>query len=328
MAIKDVVVDISKQQIPGNTGLGTPLVIAGGAEKTVPFTECRKIEDVEAAGFTAETEVHKQCEAVFAQKNRPRVAAVCATEGKIGEKLEELKAHSFRQIIPILGEGENLTELAGVIEKTKDKMLFIKVSDVSELPEEKYDRTFAIVYKGKSPGVEGAVVGASAGYKAGEITYKNLILAGIEPEDLAGEKVDAIHKAGAVCILKKVGDVVTSEGFVLSGEYADVIDSIDFIVNNIAYKSQKLLNDNPKIPYSDIGISQLEAVTYGVLSAAYQQGIIDVTDKGDPDFRTKFLKRSECPSDEIRERIYNGGYFEFGIMSAIHYAKISGLLTV
>lgn len=328
MAIKDVVVNITKQALPGNAGMGTPLVIAGGAEEAVAFKECRRIEDVVKAGFTEESEVYKQCKAIFEQKNKPRIIAVCATNGKISEEMAKLKTHSFRQIIPIFGENETVEELSAYVEKTEDKMLFISVKEVSELPMEKRDRTFAIVYKGASAGVEGAVVGASAGYKAGEITYKNLILNGIEAEDLTVEEVEKIHDAGAVCILKKAGDVVTSEGYVLSREYADVIDSIDFVVNNIAYKSQKLLNESPKVPYSDIGISQLEAVTYGVLSEAYQQGIIDVTDKGDPNFSTNFLKRSEVPDDDRKERIYNGGNFNFSVMGAVHYAKINGLLTV
>lgn len=328
MAIKDVEVNISKQSLPGNTGVGTPLVIQGKAERAVEYTECRKIEEVVTAGFEAETPVYKQCEAIFMQENKPQVVAVCATAGKISDELPKLKNHQFRQIIPVLGADDTLQEIVTYVDTTPDKMVFTSVKKETDIAQIKSDRLFAIVYNGKSSGVEGAVVGASAGYKAGEITYKNLILKGIEPEDLTEDKIDPIHKAGAVCILKKAGDVVTSEGYVTSGEYADVIDSIDFVVNNIVEKTQKLLNTSPKIPYSNTGISQLEAVTYGVLLTAYNQGIIGDTDKGAPDFSTCFIKREDLDPEDIQKRIYNGGKFSFSVLGAIHYAKINGLLTV
>lgn len=328
MAIKDVVVNISKQPLPGNTGVGTPLVIQGKAETAVSYTECHNVEDVVSAGFEVETPVYKQCAAIFEQDNKPNVIAVCATQGKIADELPKLKNQIFRQIIPVLGAEDTLAELVTYVDKTEDKMIFTSVNASTELSAVKSDRVFAIVYSGKSTGVEGAVVGASAGYKAGEITYKNLILKGIEPEDLTETQIDQIHKAGGICILRKAGDVVTSEGIVTSGEYADVIDGIDYILNNIAYESQKLLNTNPKTPFTDIGISQLETVTYSVLSKAYSQGIIDETEKGAPDFETNFMKRSELPQQDIKERTYNGGYFNFAIMGAIHYAKINGVLTI
>lgn len=328
MAIKDVVVNISKQPLPGNAGVGTPLVIQGKASQAVPYTECRKIEDVVAAGFEKETPVYKQCETIFAQDNKPKVVAVCATAGEISEELPKLKNHQFRQIIPVLGTDDTLQAIMTYVDTTPDKMVFATVKKETDIAQNKSDRLFAIVYNGKSTTVEGAIVGASAGYKAGEITYKNLILKGIEPEDLLEDRINAIHKAGAICILKKAGDVVTSEGYVTSGEYADVIDSIDFIINEIGYKTQKLLNTSPKIPFSNNGIAQLEAVTYGVMSTAFNQGIVGVTDKGAPDFATNFLKREDLDPDDVRGRIYNGGKFSFSVMGAIHYAEINGLLTM
>ncbi len=56
-------------------------------------------------------------------------------------------------------------------------MLFVKVSDTSSLEAVgKMDRTLGIVYAGEEEGVEGALVGATAGYTAGSFTYKNIIL--------------------------------------------------------------------------------------------------------------------------------------------------------
>lgn len=325
--IKDITVSIEKAEIPGVEGLNIPLIIQGGASDAVEFTECKKIADVLAAGFNEDSAVYKQCKTVFEQKERPEKIAVCAVTGSIVDGLKEMKNLDFRQIIAIpVEDGDTLQQLVDYVDSTENKMLFISVDSVEKIPANKTDRVYTIVYKGSSECVEGAVVGATAGLVTGTFTYKNIVLTGIEPDDLDILDVKQIHEAGANCILRKAGDVVTSEGFVLSGEYADVIDGMDYIISNIEYDCQKVANKNKRIAYKNSGISILETTVYNVLKKAFDMGIIDEDENGAGRFSTSFKKREECDADDRKKRIYDGGSFEFALCGAIHYAKIKGTL--
>lgn len=331
MVKNDVTVKITQKQVAGSAGFGVPLVIQGKAAEAKEYTECSNLEEVVKAGYAAGTDVHKQCEKLFMQNDHPSKVAVCAGTGKITETLPLIADKDYRHVIPVFGDAEDDTpkELAAYIETTEDKMLFVKTSATSELSDiGKLDRTVAIVYEGADVGVEGAVVGATAGLTIGSFTYKNIIIKGIEPDSLTDSQIEAAHTAGGICIVKKAGDIVTSEGITLSGEYADIIDSRDYIIKNIAYKSQKLLNSTPKLSFDNVGISQLEGVVTGVLKDAYGMGIIAQNEDGTPAYSTDFATRAETSAGDRAERTYNGGKFSFDLAGAIHYATISGTIEV
>lgn len=331
MAFNDVTVNLSQNKAAGSVGFGVPLVIQGMADTEIPYVECSSLSEVVDAGYADDTKVYKQCEKIFMQNNRPKMAGIYTGTGKITQGLRLLEEESFRQVIPLFGETGDDTkkELASYIETTEDKMLFLTASSADSLEElGKLDRTVAIVYAGEDEGVEGAVVGATAGLAAGSFTYKDMVIKGIAPDKLTQSQLNGIHKAGGIAIVKKAGDIVTSEGFVLSGEYADVVDSRDYIIQNIAYKAQKKLNSVLKLGFDNAGIGQLEVVVTGVLAEAYRMGIIAQTEDGDADYTTDFDTREECPAGDRAARTYNGGRFQFGLAGAIHYATINGVINV
>lgn len=330
MAKNDVVVKITQKQVAGSAGFGVPLIIQGMGTAVKAYAEYGSLDDVMEAGFAQDSPVYKQCAKLFIQNSRPAKVAVCVGTGKVTEMLNQIKEKDFRQVIPILGEGDDtLPELAAYIEASEDKMLFIKVADASSLAGiGKMDRTMAIVHGGADEGVEGALVGATAGLTVGSFTYKNIIIKGITPDPLTDAQIEAVHKAGGICIVRKAGDIVTSEGTVMSGEYADIIDSKDYVIRNIAYKSQKLLNSSPKLAFDNTGISQLEGVVTNVLKEASVMGIIAVDEDGIPIYSTDFATRAETSESDRAARNYNGGKFSFELAGAIHYAQINGTVEV
>lgn len=330
MAKNDVIVKITQKQVAGSAGFGVPLIIQGKAAAAKDYAEYDSLDAVLEAGFSANHPVYQQCEKVFLQTNRPKKVAVCVGTGKITETLSAIRDKDFRQVIPILGESDDtLKALSSYIEATDDKMLIVKVDAIANLTGiGKMDRTIAIVYAGESEGVEGALVGATAGLAVGSFTYKNIILKSIEPDSLTDAEIAAIHDKSGICIVRKAGDVVTSEGIVMSGEYADVIDSKDYVIKNIAYKSQKLLNSSPKLSFDNVGISQLEGVVTGVLQEAFAMGIVAQDEDGLPLYTTSFENRTETSETDRVARTYNGGRFSFELAGAIHYAQINGMIEV
>lgn len=330
MAKNDVTVKITQKQVSGSAGFGVPLIVQGMGTTAKNYAEYDSLDAVIEAGYAQDSAVYKQCAKLFIQNNRPAKVAVCVGTGKVSETLNLIKDKDFRQVIPILGEGDDaLKDLAAYIEATEDKMLFAKAADATGLAAiGKMDRTMVIVYAGNDEGVEGAVVGATAGLTVGSFTYKNIIIKGITPDPLTDAQIETIHNAGGICIVRKAGDIVTSEGIVLSGEYADIIDSKDYVVRNIAYKSQKLLNSTAKLSFGNTGISQLEGVVTNVLKEASTMGIIAVNDDGVPIYATDFATRSETSEADRAARTYKGGKFSFDLAGAIHYATINGTIEV
>lgn len=231
--------------------------------------------------------------------------------------------------MPVLGaEDSTIAELATVVNTLEGKMLFIAVKTKEELPATQSDKVVAIIYGGASECVNAALVGATAGLAAGSFTYKNIKLVGIEAEDKSVAEVEEIHNAGAMCILKKAGDIVTSEGKTTSGEYIDVVDSKDYIISNIVYKTQKLLNNSPKLTFDNIGITRLENVVTNVLAEAYTLGIIATRDNGTPAYTTTFASRENTSEADRAARHYKGGAFSFELAGAIHMATINGVLNI
>lgn len=327
--VKDITVNITTAAAGGSIGLGFPLVISGKAAKEVAYAEYNNIAAVVSAGFAADTEVYKACEAIFAQANRPKTVAVVATTGKIAEWLTANVDKGYRQIVPVFGESDSTAaELVTAVSALEDKMLFLEVTTKEEIPAGKSERVVCIVYGGDSEYVNAALVGESAGRAAGSFTYKNLILTGVEPEDLTAAEVEAIHDAGGICIIKKAGDVVTSEGITTDGEYIDIVDSKDYIISNIVYQVQKALNNNAKLPFDNVGISQLESVVTGVLAEAYGAGIIANNEDGTPAYSTSFATRAESSAADISSRTYNGGNFSFSFAGAIHNGTINGVVVI
>lgn len=330
MAKNDVVVKITQKQVAGSASFGVPLIIQGMGTSAKEYAEYGSLDEITDAGFATDGPVYKQCTKLFIQNDRPSKIAVCVGTGKVTETLNLIKEKDFRQVIPILGEEDDtLKDLAAYIEATEDKMLFTKVADSASLAAVgKMDRTVAVVYAGEEYGVEGALVGATAGLTIGSFTYKNILIKGIPADPLTDAQIDSIHAAGGICIVQKAGDIVTSEGKALSGEYIDIIDSKDYVIRNIAYKSQKLLNSSPKLAFDNTGISQLEGVVTNVLKEASMMGIIAVDEDGIPLYSTNFATRAETNPSDRTERNYKGGKFSFELAGAIHYATISGIVEV
>ena len=323
----DVSVDISTFVPTGSPGFGHPLILASKATAAVPYTECRQPEDVIAAGFNNETDVYKAANLIFMQDDRPEKIAVCAVTGSAVEGLGELKARPWRQLLVVLGDDDSTpADVSAHIETTDNRVAFFTFESAETIAVAPgANRSVAFVYPGNKLAAA-AVIGASAGIPAGGLTYKNLILKGLDPVQNAD--VDAIHTAGGFTLLEKAGDIVTSEGKTPGGEFIDIVDSRDYLISEMVYRTQRVLNLNRKIPYTNSGIAQLEGVAVDVLRGAYVNGMIADSESGGPAYTVDYAPRSQTTTEDRAARKYVGGRFSFELAGAIHTVAISGELVI
>lgn len=331
----DVSVKIDLTKPVGKLGFGIPLLLVENATNAVEYAEVSNIAEVVEVGFEATSDIYKAAALLFDQKNAPKQIAVCAvtTTAVVALQDQKLTGKGWRQLIVING-GETasaLTELATAVEALKDKMLFVNLDadDATEITLGDKDHT-VLFYCNKTEDVPvpvAALVGEAAGQEVGSFTYKNLILSGIEPQDLTDLQVEAIHKKGGITFVTKAGDNVTSEGKTVGGEYIDIIDSEDYIIQQLTYKTQKMLNNAAKVAYTNNGIAMLESVAVDVLQGAFNSGMIATKADGSADYSVSYALREDTKAEDRAARIYPYGTFKFALAGAIHHVEITGTIT-
>lgn len=330
MVNSDVKVIISMKKVAGKLAFGVPFLLATMETKAVPYTVCSGIDEVKKL-FPEDTNTYKAASVLFMQDNAPSKVAVCGATEKATIALGKEWDKDWRQLILTNGDTEGddtLSVISNFVEAKKDKIYFAKVDTLEQITADikANERTVAFMYKGALAFPQAALVGATAGLDTGSFTYKNLTLKGIAPEVITD--IDAVHEKGAICFLTKAGDNVTSEGKVISGEYIDIVDSKDYIISNIEYSVQKVLNQSSKVPYDNNGIAMLESAVINVLKDAYNKGIIATNEDGLPDYSTSFATRENTDPADRAERKYTGGTFSFGLAGAIHNVEIHGEIVV
>lgn len=365
----DIKVKITQSVTSGTTGFGVPLIFAQGNTVAVPYTECSNITDVarltdgesETPAFGNTSAVYKAAALLFSQSNPPAKIGVCAVTGKLTESINTIWDRDWRQlIVPTVATGSEepasatlntAAEISAYIEEksSNNKLYFVSLSAAvtgdftSTIEEAMADfkgktRTVVVFYNDNSVATpEAAVVGATAGLTVGAFTYKSIILSGVKGLNLTDNNITDIHNQNAITILTKAGDIVTSEGKTAAGEYIDVIDSIDWIISNIEYQTQKLLNNQTKIPYTNAGIGMLESATINVLETAGRMGMLSASSDseetgassgGSYNYTTNFALREDTSSSDRSQRKYVGGQFSFTISGAIHEVEVNGEIII
>lgn len=322
----DVVIGVSEQS--GEAGSWYPLIyVKGESETPVTYKEYSKLADV-VTDHANTTDAYKAAALIFSQEveGRPDKIAICSGGTDAMVALAPYMDKSWRQLI-LAGEKYNAT-VAEAIEAT-EKLYFTNFLSLEELKRitSKYSRTVAVVYTDtaiKNP--EAALVGRTAGYEAGSFTYHSKTLVGVTPEKFTPAKVKEIVEAGGNVYVTKNGKTASHGGIVMSGEYIDIIDSKDYVVQNVRYDVQEVTLRNKKIPYTNVGIAKYETAVRNVLAKAFNNGIIAEDENGQGLYRTSFKNRSETTASDRLTRNYPYGEFEFELAGAIHSAKITGVV--
>lgn len=325
----DVTVRIDLNKPIGKLSFGFPLIISAGETTAINYTECTSLEAVVTAGFATSTDVYKAAQLMFMQNDAPAKIAVCGLTEASG--ISELLNKEWRQLVLVGTDTSqaNAKALAPIIEATKDKMLFITAADKTAATAVKTaggDRTVILVHS--NPLAVAALAGEAAGLTVGSFTYKNLILNGIAPETLTDAEIEGIHTAGAIAFVTKAGDNVTTEGKTVGGEYIDIVDCKDYIISNLEYQTQKMLNMASKIPYDNNGIAMLESVAVNVMKDAYNKGMIATNEDGSAAYTVDYAMREDTSEADRAARKYLGGQFSFKLAGAVHEVEIVGEIII
>lgn len=341
----NVKIDISKPI--GKVGFGFPLLLSVNQTTSATpkdYTICSSLDDVVTAGFEKTTSIYKTAALLFQQNDAPKKIAVIefvkkesdTDTGYAAAVQEALAEPDWRQLI--IMDNTDALKVADVIETTDNRMFFCAVEfDEEKLPKTKYERTVICSFVNNRIGAtstesgacaEAAIVGASAGLDVGSFTYKNLIIKGVEPSDLTDSELAEFNSKNVITVDSKAGDIVTTEGKVVGGEYIDIVDSKDYVVQSLEYKTQKALNTYKKIPYDNNGIAVLESIAIDVMQDSFNKGIIAANSDGTGAYEVSYALVEDVSADDKANRKYIGGKFKFTLAGAIHEVEITGEISI
>lgn len=199
-----------------------------------------------------------------------------------------------------------------------------------------YERTFIFVVHATDVNgvyalnnVAAALVAKTSSKAVGSYTYKNQSLKGLNADlDITKSALTDYHAHGCNAYVHKTGYDVTSEGKLVNGEYIDILDAKDWIVTQIEYRTQQALITNDKVPYTNTGIDYLASICVDVLNEAYNNGMINTTDDGLPDYSVNYAPRSETKASDREQRRYVEGKFSFSLAGAIHEVEVNGTILI
>lgn len=337
----DVIVNIDIKKATGLTvSFGKPLIIAELASAVAyqEFDSLEAVEEIYTGTTDAEKKIVAMAEMIFKQEHKPKKIAIasCAPAEEGSETpalvtlLNSVYDKDWYYLLCTDNTQNTITALANVVEANKRKMYVTRTDTstiVKTIKANEYTRTIVFYHETVGEYADAGLVGECGARTVGEITWKFKTINGLTAGTFSQSKVDDIHKDGAICYITKAGDNITSEGIVVSGEYIDVVNAMDWIQFNIEYRVQKLFNSNPKIPYTNNGIAMIENEVVGVLQEAYNNGIISSDNDNLPEYSTNFPGRSATSADDRRKREYNLGSFEAVLLGAIHMAVIRGYIS-
>jgi hypothetical protein len=323
----DVDVSISMSAQAGRAGDWFPLlyVVDEAATATI-YKEYSSMEEI-VKDFTDKTPAYTVANLMFMQGSDymcDKVAIVKGTD-TVFSNLTLYMNKNWRHLITVNKEFD--ATLAASIEDT-DKVYFTHFASIEALKTAKiteYEKTFAVVYKGEDvTNPEAALVGRTAGLTAGSFTYHSKVLKGVTADTFTATELKEIVENGGNAYVMKNGRIATHGGVVGNGEYLDIVDSKDYIVQNIGYDVQEVFLNNEKIAYTNAGISKIETAVRNVLARAYNNNMIATNDDGTAAYSTNFKLRNETTTEDRLSREYPYGGFEFELAGAVHHATIKG----
>ena len=339
----DVQVTIDLNAAPKAAGFGYPLIVAkvSEAESVVDYTELSSLAELAALlnatgdePDATHVKVLAAATLMLMQDHAPAKFEVCISTAKCDETITANAKEGWRQVIAVTAGAtgdSTVSEVAAAVNALSGKLFFTDCAPTDDLTA-CGKRTIGFAYPARvvdEPDVPAvpvaALVGATAGRDPGSFTYKNLILYGLTGrEGVTGISDSNLNSHHIITVVTKEGSCVTTDGCTVTGDFIDLIDSEDYLTQQIAYRTQQVLNSNDKIPYDNGGIAILENVALEVLQSCYMMGMIATNEDGEADYSVNYGLRSESTASERAARNYPYGRFTATLSGAVHNVAVVG----
>lgn len=193
------------------------------------------------------------------------------------------------------------------------------------LNQEGYVRTFVMYHQDADFDYpEAAWFGRVLPLEPGSETWKFKTLNTISYSKLTTtQNLNALNKKANTYTFEG-GVGITENGTVAQGEYIDIVRGIDWLTARIQEFVFSVLVNNPKIPYTDAGITVIQSEVLRALQLAINNNFIAT----DPEPIVTVPKAADIPPADKANRILRNVRFTATVTGAIHAVFIRGTVSV
>jgi hypothetical protein len=195
----------------------------------------------------------------------------------------------------------------------------------AELQTAGYART-ALLYHPKAleqfPGAGWAGVGLPK--DPGSITWKFKTIAGVDYTVLTADEESAIKNKDCNSYVRISGISMTQEGVTSSGEFIDIVRGLDFMRARLQEYIFARLANLDKVPYTDKGVSVIEAEVRAVLDLCVGQEILAES----PEYTVTVPLVADVSFTDKANRLLPDVKFSATLAGAIHATEVDGTVSV
>ncbi len=296
------------------------------------------LPEVMAAGWKEDSEMYKAASAAFMQDPKPEhiYIAVRKREGSTVEEITEtvrraLETPGWYGLALVDADGENgdYDKVANLIETTEKIFAFSTQTDKNPVTNNVYLRTFGIYSEDKYAHI--AWMAKTFYHDPGSETWAFKTLSGVTPSSLSTTQIRDLENEKLNYYIACAGRNITQTGKMIGGEWIDVIRFRDWLKNQMQIQIYQLFIKNPKIPFTDTGITLVENQMEAVLKAGQVAGGIAETEY-DADgneirgYTITVPKAASLSSAQRAKRILPDCKFTARLSGAIHAVELKGNL--
>jgi len=174
----------------------------------------------------------------------------------------------------------------------------------------------------RGSGIESAWTSLLFSYQPGQATWAYKRLSGVGADTYSATERTQIEAVHANHYTSEAAIGITRPGKAFGGEWIDVVIGLAWLEARLQEDIFALFVTEPKIPYTDEGIAQIESTVRGVLRQAERNKLIDAG------WTITKLAAADQTTGDRAARIYGGLEFVVRLSGAIHFLDpITGTVT-
>lgn len=330
----------------GIAGFGSILIVGSEpASKTLedykPLGVYTSLEGVKAAGWVEGDAVYDAAAVAFSQAVKPSqiyVAVNVVTDGSaesLGDTLDRAAANpEWFVICPAGVDEEKYEDIAKWTEAHEKMACFTVTETASSLDVDTYMNSFEIFSPAKVDAdqyINVAFAVACLQYEPGSETWAFKTLNAVSIAELTATQMQALQEANISYYVEYGGKAITQGGKTVSGQWIDVIRVMWWQKSDMQERIYNLFVTQPKIPYTDNGIAQVQNQIICSLKRGQAMGGIAPTEYDEegnaiPGYTVTVPRARDLTQAERASRQLKGCKFTARLSGAIHNVEVRGTL--